>query len=175
MRKCPTCIAIHWICSPGFEFAELGLCFHSGVMWPAVDLLTADGYDLQFGTNVLGHFYLTELLMPTLRAGAKTAPGGRARVITTSSSGAYLGALDYSTFKDTPERKKMSKECLYYQSKLVCSSLSSFALRGALRPSVPELMSVLCGRAAQANCVVARQVAQRYGDEGILSISVNPG
>ena len=104
-------------------YSGLGFHVRSGVMWPAVDLLTADGYDLQFGTNVLGHFYLTELLMPVLRAGAKTAPGGRARVVTTSSSGAYLGVLDYATFKDTPERKKVSKEALYYQSKLVPTSL----------------------------------------------------
>ena len=90
-------------------------------MWPAIDMLTADGYDLQFGTNVLGHFYFTELLTPALLSGAKTSADGRARVVTTSSSGAYLGALDYSTFKDTPERKKLSKEELYYQSKLVCS------------------------------------------------------
>ena len=90
-------------------------------MWPAIDMLTADGYDLQFGTNVLGHFYFTELLTPALLAGAKASSDGRARVVATSSSGAYLGALNYSTFKDTPERKKLSKEELYYQSKLVCS------------------------------------------------------
>ena len=95
-------------------YSGLGLPVRSGVMWPAVDLLTADGYDLQFGTNVLGHFYFTELLMPALRMGAKMAPGERVRVVTTSSSGAYLGALDYTTFKDTPERKKVSKEALYY-------------------------------------------------------------
>ncbi|PIL34990.1 hypothetical protein GSI_02777 [Ganoderma sinense ZZ0214-1] len=124
---------------------ELHVLFcNAGVMWPPVDLLATDGYDLQFGTNVIGHFYLTELLMPALLTGAKTVPDGRARVITTSSSGAYLGALNYSTFKDTPERKKLSKETLYNQSKL-------------------------------ANCVVAREVAKRYGDQGILSISVNPG
>ncbi|KAI1790008.1 NAD(P)-binding protein [Ganoderma leucocontextum] len=133
---------------------ELHILFcNAGVMWPPVDMLTADGYDLQFGTNVLGHFYFTELLMPALIAGAKTSPDGRARIVTTSSSGAYLGALNHGTFKDTPERRKLSKEDLYYQSKLACLSLS----------------------ARTANCVVARQVAKRYGDQGIVSISVNPG
>lgn len=29
-------------------------CFYSGVMGPAKDMLTVEGYDLQFGTNVIG-------------------------------------------------------------------------------------------------------------------------
>ncbi|KAF8547993.1 NAD(P)-binding protein, partial [Imleria badia] len=44
----------------------------SGVMTPPIDMLTDDGYDLQFGTNVLGHFYFTKLVLPTLLSTAKT-------------------------------------------------------------------------------------------------------
>lgn len=57
--------------------------------WPVIDLLvnnagvmapphrrTADGFELQFGTNHLGHFALTGLLLPALSA---------ARVVTVSS------------------------------------------------------------------------------------------
>ena len=45
-----------------------------GVMLPPIEQLTADGYDLQFGTNVLGHYYLTTLLLPTLISTAKVVP-----------------------------------------------------------------------------------------------------
>jgi NAD(P)-dependent dehydrogenase (short-subunit alcohol dehydrogenase family) len=31
---------------------------------------TADGFELTFGTNHVGHFHLTQLLLPLLRAGA---------------------------------------------------------------------------------------------------------
>ena len=88
-------------------------------MWPPVDMLTKDGYDLQWGTNVVGHFYFTELLMPALIAGAATSPDHHARVITTSSSGAYGETLHFETFKDGPARRKMTTEKLYYQSKHV--------------------------------------------------------
>ena len=80
---------------------------YRGVMWPPLDQLTKDGYDLQWGTNVVGHFYFTELLMPALLAGVKTSPDKHARVITTSSSGAYLDIIHFDTFKDGPERKKI--------------------------------------------------------------------
>jgi len=124
---------------------ELHVLFNNaGVMYPPVELLTTDGYDLQFGTNVLGHFYFTELLMPALLAGKETSPDGHARIITTSSGAAYLATLDWDTFVDGPRRKNRGTHTLYAQSK-------------------------------HANVVVARQVAQRYADKGIISMSCNPG
>lgn len=46
---------------------ELHILFNNaGVMNPPVDLLTADGYDLQFGTNVLGEFYFHVALRTVL-------------------------------------------------------------------------------------------------------------
>lgn len=108
-------------------------------MFAPVKDITSDGYDLQFGTNViggyfhmplynsqlaqLGHFYLTKLLLPLLRAAAKSSPDGKARIITVSSLGhmyAPNGGLDYATLKDGPQRRKMSTFTLYFQSKFVC-------------------------------------------------------
>ncbi|GHC51885.1 oxidoreductase [Streptomyces cinnamoneus] len=50
---------------------------------------TVDGFEMQFGTNHLGHFALTGLLLPRLRA---AAPG--ARVVTVSSGLHFLGTVD---------------------------------------------------------------------------------
>ncbi|KAJ6585086.1 NAD-P-binding protein [Mycena capillaripes] len=84
---------------------------------PPVDQLTAQQYDLQFGTNVLGHFYLTKLLLPTLLATATTAKV--ARVINTSSLASYgVSGINYNTLKDSPARKKLGTNNLYGQSKL---------------------------------------------------------
>lgn len=60
--------------------------------------------------------------MPALFAGKETSPDGHARIIITSSSGAHLDVIHWGSFKDGPERKKMSTQALYYQSKHVSIS-----------------------------------------------------
>lgn len=135
----------------------------SGVMAPPIDQLTVQGYDLQFGTNVLGHFYLTKLLLLALIAGAKSSPDGTARVVNTSSSvSLFVDTIDFSTLKDTPVRKKTYPQILYCQSKLVCLySLYPFY----------HLISSAC----QGNILFANDLARRYEEQGIASTSLNPG
>jgi NAD(P)-dependent dehydrogenase (short-subunit alcohol dehydrogenase family) len=50
--------------------------------------LTVDGFEMQWGTNHLGHFLLTNLLLPQLRAGTN------ARVVSLSSRGHVFGDMD---------------------------------------------------------------------------------
>ena len=97
------------------------LCRISGVMTPPIDMVTDDGYDLQFGTNVLGHFYFTKLVLPTLLSTAKSSSDGTARIVNTSSNGHWFGGLKYDTIKDGPERRKEGPWQLYGQSKTVSS------------------------------------------------------
>ena len=99
---------------------------HRGVMWTPIEQLSEEGYDLQWGTNVVGHFYFAQLLMPALLAGAQTSPDHHARVITTSSSGAYLQTLEYDTFRDGRARRELGSTQLYYQSKHVRPSTHLF-------------------------------------------------
>jgi NAD(P)-dependent dehydrogenase (short-subunit alcohol dehydrogenase family) len=63
---------------------------NAGVMTPPQRQETRDGFELQFGTNYLGHFALTGYLLPLLRA-AKSA-----RVVTVSSIAATQRNLDFS-------------------------------------------------------------------------------
>ena len=90
-------------------------------MNPPLHQVTVDGYDLQWGTNVLGHFFLTQLLMPALVEGAKTSPDRHARVVTTSSTSSYLArhGIMFDTLKDGPARRSKDIDDLYSQSKLV--------------------------------------------------------
>lgn len=62
---------------------------NAGVMTPPQRQETRDGFELQFGTNHLGHFALTGHLLPLLRA------VDSARVVTVSSLAATQGKLDF--------------------------------------------------------------------------------
>jgi len=50
---------------------------NAGLMWPAYGK-TADGFELQFGTNHLGHFALTGLLLEAMLPGPAVWPSSRA-------------------------------------------------------------------------------------------------
>ncbi|KAF8834654.1 NAD(P)-binding protein [Paxillus ammoniavirescens] len=97
---------------------QLHILFNNaGVMGPPIEMLTDDGYDLQFGTNVLGHFYFTKLLIPTLISTAKSSPEGTVRVVNVSSIAHLVSGLEFDTFKDGPKRRAVDTHTLYGQSK----------------------------------------------------------
>ena len=70
---------------------------------------TVDGFELQLGTNHLGHFALTGLLLPRLLAG--TSP----RVVTLASIAHRIGKVD---FDDLQSERRYRKWRAYGQSKL---------------------------------------------------------
>ena len=85
-------------------------------------MLTKDGYDLQWGTNVLGHFYFAKLLLPALTETSKISPDGKTRlVITSSASSMLIDKIDFDTLhgKDNEKRIKLGTVNLYSQSKFV--------------------------------------------------------
>ena len=63
---------------------------------------TTDGFEMQFGTNHLGHFALTKGLMPLLEKGANSSGGGR--IVNLSSRGHQMGPVDLEdpNFTDRP-------------------------------------------------------------------------
>jgi NAD(P)-dependent dehydrogenase (short-subunit alcohol dehydrogenase family) len=81
---------------------------NAGVMTPPLGR-TADGFELQFGTNFIGHFCLTLLLLPLLNR----TP--RSRVVTLSSVAHWTGRID---FYNLNAEKSYSKWGAYAQSKL---------------------------------------------------------
>ena len=66
--------------------SKLDVLFNNaGVSLPPLGSVSAQGHELQMATNCLGHYLLTQLLLPTLLRTAKTAPPAAVRVIWTSS------------------------------------------------------------------------------------------
>jgi NAD(P)-dependent dehydrogenase (short-subunit alcohol dehydrogenase family) len=76
---------------------------NAGVMMPPYTK-TADGFELQFGTNHLGHFALTGLLIDL----AKNTPGSR--IVNVSSSAHHYGELDFDdlNWENRPYKKMKS-------------------------------------------------------------------
>lgn len=58
---------------------------NAGVSLPPQNSHTAQGDELQMGTNCLGHYLLTQLLLPLLLGTAESSPRASVRVIWTSS------------------------------------------------------------------------------------------
>lgn len=110
--------------------------------------LTKDGYEIQFGTNHLGHAYLIKLLLPLMLKTAEE-PNSDVRIINMSSI-AYKQApkqgIAFDTLKTTQDGLggmiPGGKWCRYGQSKL-------------------------------ANMLYARELAKRYPT--IKTVSVHPG
>ncbi|KAH7392670.1 retinol dehydrogenase 12 [Pyrenochaeta sp. MPI-SDFR-AT-0127] len=61
---------------------------NAGIMACPYDT-TKEGYEIQFGTNHVGHALLTKLLLPTMLETAKE-PGADVRIVTLSSMGHYM-------------------------------------------------------------------------------------
>ncbi|KAF7327166.1 Short-chain dehydrogenase/reductase family protein [Mycena kentingensis (nom. inval.)] len=143
------------------EFLEkeerLDVLFNNGgVMTPPTEQLTAQGHDLQFGVNVIGHYFLTELLVPALLK-STVDTGIPARIINTASSGhAYVPrpgtGIDFISLKGSAERDAWIKKkggfkapwCLYGESKM-------------------------------GNILMSDYYAEKYGEGQIVSCALHPG
>ena len=111
---------------------------NAGVMTPPKRLETADGFELQFGTNVLGHFALTALLLPALERAA-TAASERPRVVTIASIAHKQGRLNFDDLQSTRSYNPMAA---YRQSKLA-NLMFAFELDRRLRECPPPLSQVM--------------------------------
>lgn len=84
------------------------LILNAGVM-AIPEASTVDGFEMQFGTNHLGHFALTGLLLPALL----DTPGSR--VVAVTSDARRIGRIDFS---DLHSRRRYGRWKAYAQSKL---------------------------------------------------------
>lgn len=96
--------------------------------------VTKDGFEMQFGTNHLGHFALTGQLLDVL---LKT-PGSR--VVNVSSIAHKFGKI---RFHDLQSEKRYSKWAAYGQSKLA-NLLFTYELDRRLKEAGSETISVAC-------------------------------
>ena len=109
------------------------LCNNAGVM--AIPYrLTADGFEMQFGTNHLGHFALTGLLLDLILA------TDGARVVNVASGAHRMGSI---RFDDLQWKNGYGKWRAYGQSKLA-NLLFTFELQRKADSAGKKFLSVAC-------------------------------
>ncbi|RAO66893.1 uncharacterized protein BHQ10_002905 [Talaromyces amestolkiae] len=123
------------------------LVLNAGVMAEAA-ITTPQGHEIQFGTNHIGHFLLTKLLLPTLLKTASPSPSGegidvRVVVITSLANGYTPSNDEYMQLISSPQRL------------LELTTWQRYAISKA------------------ANILFAIELARRY--PSITSVSVHPG
>ncbi|UCJ15925.1 SDR family oxidoreductase [Pseudomonas sp. MM211] len=89
-----------------------GLINNAGIMEPPERITSADGFEMQFAVNYLGHFALTAELLPLLQKADSP------RVVTLSSIAAARGGAIH--FEDMQFERAYDSMAAYSQSKLAC-------------------------------------------------------
>ncbi|KAF4999117.1 hypothetical protein FGRMN_2680 [Fusarium graminum] len=123
-----------------------GLVLNAGVMTPPGGSKTAQGHELQMGTNCLAGYLLSRLLEDFLLATSKIAERDSVRIIWLASTlqmGTPKGGLVWDEAKMEP--------------KVVSDQMENYMMSKA------------------GNLFLAHETAQRLGSEGIVSVAVNPG
>ena len=127
---------------------------NAGVMALPKRQTTADGFEMQFGTNYLGHYALTAHLLPLLRR------GNQPRVVNLSSLAHRSGAID---FDDLQGAKSYNPFKAYCQSKL---AMLMFALELQRRSNAAGWG--LLSNAAHPGYALTDLIANGPGTRGLL-------
>jgi NAD(P)-dependent dehydrogenase (short-subunit alcohol dehydrogenase family) len=119
---------------------------------------TADGFEMQFGTNHLGHFALTGLLLPAILA----APG--ARVVVVSSGLHERGTIDF----DNLDGKRDYKPWRAYSQSKLANLLFAYELQRRFASASVDALAAGCHPGYAATNLQAagpRMSGSRFGEQ----------
>ncbi|KAL1593179.1 hypothetical protein SLS60_010787 [Paraconiothyrium brasiliense] len=141
----------------------------AGVMGLTDRQLTPEGIEMHFGTNHIGHFLFTSLLMPKLLTAAKRNPRGATRIVNVTSLSPLVAGIRWSDInfdklnKDLPEEERPSEQML-----------TRWGFTNILERSYIPIEGYNQSKAA--NVLFSIGLSDRlYQKHGIVSISVHPG
>ncbi|KAI4730886.1 NAD(P)-binding protein [Aureobasidium sp. EXF-10728] len=118
---------------------------NAGVMTPPQGSKTSQNYELQMGTNVLGSFLLTKLLLPIIEKTAASSPAGSTRVT-------FAGSLAVDLMSPTGGVTWTNGE-----------------------PTVHSSQQTNYGQSKVGNALLASALRRRYEKLGVISNAWNPG
>lgn len=135
---------------------------NAGIMTPKRQL-TAEGIEAQFGSNHIGHFLLTNLLMPQLLAAASSHPQGSTRVVNLTSLGHRLSPIRFHDFNF--EGNEIPPEEAHPPLPPMFTSGAEGAYNGY----------VAYGQAKTANVLFSVELTRLLEGKGVVSYAVHPG
>jgi len=133
---------------------QLNLLMNNAGVMMTPKSTTKDGFELQFGSNHLGHAALTWLLMPALRG----TPGSR--VVTLSSLVAQRGKIDLADPNFT--RRRYGPQAAYGQAKLA-NAVFAKELDRRLRAAGADVASMAAHPGITATELSANMARSRTG------------
>ncbi|KAF2652761.1 NAD(P)-binding protein [Lophiostoma macrostomum CBS 122681] len=125
---------------------------------------TVEGIEGQFGSNHIGHFLFTSLLMPQLLAAAKSNQAGATRVVNLTSLGHRLSPVRFHDYnfegKDIPDEEKPPAN-----------------LPPMFHPTEGQPYNgfTAYGQGKTANILFSISLNEKLKEEGIISYAVHPG
>lgn len=139
---------------------------NAGVVMQA-HAFTAEGLELQFGTNHVGLFLLTNLLMPKILKSAQNSPSRKStRIVNVTSAGHVISPIRFSdpNFHKRPEdipteERPMSRPNMSFDPP----------------PGQTYVPFVAYGQSKTANILMSLYLNQHLGKEGVHSIATHPG
>lgn len=128
---------------------------------------TADGLEMQFGTNHIGPFLLTNLLLPKIiKAAENAASKGSTRIINLTSQGHVISPIRFSdtNFKQRPENIPLEER-----------PMSRPGVSFDPPPGETYVTFVSYGQSKTANILFSVSLTQKLAGKGIRSIATHPG
>jgi NAD(P)-dependent dehydrogenase (short-subunit alcohol dehydrogenase family) len=124
---------------------------------------TAEGIEAQFGTNHVGHFLLTNLLIPQLLTAAESSAPGSTRVVNLTSLGHRLSPIRFHDYN--------------FEGKDIPPEETPLPLRGAFaKATVGAYNGYLAyGQAKSANILFSVELMKMLKAKGVVSYAVHPG
>ncbi|KIW72963.1 hypothetical protein PV04_01119 [Phialophora macrospora] len=143
---------------------------NAGIMNIQTRTITADGVELTMATNHVGHFLLTNLILPKLIAAAKSSPKGSVRIINLASMGIAVTGVRFSDLTYEKPASEMPKPDEYPN----IAMMQAFDI--PVDDSTTYFPTIAYGASKTAAVLFSVGLNDKLFDKyGILSFGVNPG
>ncbi|KAI8943249.1 hypothetical protein NX059_001271 [Plenodomus lindquistii] len=142
---------------------RLDLIINNAAFMSQTRRTTEEGIEGQFGAHHIGHFLLTNLLVPQLLVAAKSSSPGSTRIINLSSDGHALSPVRFSDYNLTG--KEVPPEEMHKPLPSFFAETKDAGYNGW----------VAYGQGKTANILFSVGLNHLFGEKGIASYAVHPG